>query len=157
VASAARPDTGPAAVLARVRGFLARQPRAVGGVFLFCAFMTFVYMPYDVFVKLFTQELADAEEVWLGFMLRGGAAKLTEPLHWAIYAALTFGFYRERAWAWPFAALYTLQVSIGSLVWSFLYPSYGPLGMLLAVVVTLLFAALAHALWRARPGAGAAA
>jgi len=146
----------PRVVWTRARAFLARQPRPVGGVFLFCAFMTFVYMPYDVLVKPFTQALADAEEVWFGYMLRGTAAKLTEPLHWAIYAALTLGFYRERPWVWPCAALYTLQVSVASFVWSVLYGSYGPLGMLASVGVSLLFVALARAIWRARPSVEAA-
>jgi hypothetical protein len=142
--------------LQHVRDILARHPRSTGGVFLFCLFMTLVYMPYDVFAKLVTQDVSQAEEVWFGYMLRGTAAKLTEPLHWAIYGALAHGFWHERPWAWTLGALYTLQVSIGSLVWSFLYGSYGPVGMVLAVLVTALFAWLALALWRARPAAGAA-
>ena len=147
-------DSSPADALPdRVRAFLARHPRSVGGLFLFCAFMTFVYMPYDVLVKPFTQGIAQAEEVWLGYMLRGTAAKLSEPLHWAIYGAITFGFWHERPWAWTFAALYTVQVALASFVWSVLYGSYGTSGMSLSIGVSLLFTALALSVWLARPRA----
>jgi len=136
--------------------FLRRQPLSVGGTYLFCLFMTFVYLPYDFLLKPLFRDVSTAQEVWFGFMLRGIEAKLTEPLHWAIYAALTLGFYRERPWVWPCAALYTLQVSVASFVWSVLYGSYGPLGMLASVGVSLLFVALARAIWRARPAVEAA-
>ena len=39
--------------------------------------------------------------VWFGFMLEGWAAKATEPLHWAIYAAGAYGFWKMRR-CWPF-------------------------------------------------------
>jgi hypothetical protein len=140
-------------VLSRLTERLRRYPLSVRSVFVFALFMTFLYLPYDFFVKPFTQSIAAAEEVWLGVMLRGWPAKLTEPLHWAIYAALAHGFYYERAWVWPLATLYTLQVALGTLVWTVLYASYGGLGNLLAVGVALLFAALAASVWRARPTA----
>ena len=138
--------------VARLVDLLRRYPLAVRGVFVFSLFMTFVYMPYDVFVKLFTQSIEQAEEVWFGLMLRGWAAKLTEPLHWLIYASLGYGFFRERRWAWPFAALYTLQVAVGMVVWSMLYTSHGT-PKAVGVMGGLLFAALAAAVWRARPAA----
>ena len=144
-------EGGTRSGITRIGELLRRYPLPVSGVFLFSLFMTFVYLPYDVFVKLFTQSIEQAREVWFGFMLRGWSAKLTEPLHWLIYAALSYGFLRERAWVWPLAALYTLQVAVGTVVWTVLYASYGTLGNVLAGVVALLFAALAAALWRARP------
>jgi nucleoside triphosphate diphosphatase len=137
----------------RLRERLRRYPLSVRAVFAFSLFMTFVYMPYDFFMKPFTQSIAAAEEVWFGLMLRGWTAKLTEPIHWLIYAALAYGFYHERPWAWTLAALYTLQVAVGTLVWTVLYASYGAIGNVLAVVVALLFAALAASVWRARPAA----
>src|SRR6185436_17275146 len=75
----------------------AERPWWMNVLLVFSAFMTFVYMPWDFFFK---PVLAD-EEAWFGILLRGPAAKLTEPLHWAIYAARTYGFWRMRPWMWP--------------------------------------------------------
>jgi len=138
--------------MSSVIDFLRRHPKSVSGVYLFAFFMTFVYMPYDVLLKpLLRGGVASAEEVWLGYMLTGWAAKLTEPLHWAIYAGLAYGFTRERPWAWTFAALYTLQVAVGSVIWVVLYASYGPFGYVMTVVVVGLFVALAAQVCRAHP------
>ncbi len=41
--------------------------------------------------------------VWLGFMLTGWAAKATEPLHWLIYGAGAYGFWKMSRWMWPWA------------------------------------------------------
>ena len=139
----------------RIRDLLREYPLSVSGVFLFSLFMTFVYLPYDFLLKPLFRPIEAAQEVWLGFMLRGWAAKLTEPLHWLLYGVLSYGFYARRAWAWPLAALYTLQVAAGTLIWTLLYASYGAVGNALAFAVAGLFAALALAVWRARP-AGAA-
>ena len=79
----------------------------------FCIFMTFVYLPFDMFWK----PVAADQEVWLGVLLEGWAAKLTEPLHWAIYAAGAYGMWNMRSWMWPWAAVYSLQVAISMLVW----------------------------------------
>ena len=76
---------------------LAPRPWWMNAVMLFCAYMTFIHMPWDIFVKPVAQDA----EAWFGFLLRGWGAKLTEPLHWAIYAAGTYGFWRMRAWMWP--------------------------------------------------------
>jgi hypothetical protein len=132
---------------ADLRGWLSRHPRWLAGVFLFCVFMTFVYMPFDFLLKLLWQDVSQAEEVWFGVMLHGKAAKLTEPLHWIVYAGLAWGLWRERDWAWPAAALYTAQVAIGMLVWNVLYPELGG-GWPVGVAGLLVFGALAVALWR---------
>jgi len=137
--------------LASLRRFTARHGHASAGVYLFCLFMAFVYCPYDVLIKPLFRGVASAQEVWLGFMLTGWLAKLTEPLHWAIYAALGYGLHRERPWAWTAAALYTVQVAVGSAIWVLLYASYGPLGYALTPVVIAAFLALAAALARRRP------
>jgi hypothetical protein len=80
----------------------------------FCLFMTFVYLPFDMFWK----PVASDQEVWLGFLVEGWAAKLTEPIHWAIYAAGAYGLWTMKTWMWPWAAVYALQVAISMLVWS---------------------------------------
>ena len=87
----------------------------------FCLFMTFVYMPFDMFLKPVAQD----QEVWFGFLLEGWAAKLTEPLHWAIYGAGALGFWKMRRWMWPWAGVYVLQVAISMLVWNAMRDSFG--------------------------------
>lgn len=109
--------------------------------------MTFVYLPYDLIGKLFVQEIADAQEVWFGITLRGWAAKASEPLHWAIYGILTWGFWRERPWVGWAAALYVAQVAIGMVVWSTFMPEGH--GLAAGLAMGAPFAILAVALWRA--------
>ena len=127
-----------------VRNALARRPWWMNGLMAFCLYMTFVYMPFDMFVKPVERDV----EVWFGIPLHGWAAKLTEPLHWAIYAAGSWGFWRMRRWMWPWAALYVAQIGVGMLVWSWRDPR-GP-GWLGGLMVAAVFALLAVALWRAR-------
>jgi hypothetical protein len=112
---------------------------------LFCAYMTFVYLPWDFFWK----PVAVDQEAWFGVVLTGWAAKATEPLHWAIYAAGTYGLYRMRAWMWPWASLYVLQIAIGMFVWQLL-DDRGR-GWPMGVVAALPFLVLSVMLWRARP------
>ena len=54
---------------------------------------------------LFRAETRDVE-VWLGFELRGTAALLSAPLHWALFALGAWAFWRARPWIWPAAAAY---------------------------------------------------
>jgi short-subunit dehydrogenase len=124
---------------------LGRRPWWMNALMLFCAYMTFVYMPWDLFVK----PVADDAEAWFGIVLRGWAAKATEPLHWAIYAAGAYGFWRMRPWMWPWAAMYASQVTIGMFVWSVAYVG-GVRGWILALLLLAVFAGLTRALWAAR-------
>lgn len=140
----------------RLHRWLQRHPRWVGATFAFCLFMTFVYVPFDFLLKPLWQDVSQAEEVWFGVMLRGWAAKATEPLHGAIYAALSWGLWKDRAWVWPALALYTGQVALGMLVWNVLYPERG-MGWPAGLAVFALFAALAGAFWRHGRRAPAAA
>ena len=91
-----------------------KRPWWMNLMLFFCLFMTFVYMPFDMFLKPVAQD----EEVWFGFLLEGWAAKVTEPLHWVIYGAGTYGFWKMRSWMWPWASVYALQVASSMLIWS---------------------------------------
>jgi len=113
-------------------------------IFAFCLYMAFIYMPFDIFLK----PVAADEEVWFGITLHGWAAKATAPLHWLIYGAGAYGFWRMRWWMWPWAALYVAQVSIAMLVWNALDPRGA--GWLPGLVAAAVFAIPAVALWRAR-------
>lgn len=123
------------------------RPVWINILMVFSAYMTFVYVPWDFFVK----PVAHDEEVWLGILFTGFWAKLTEPLHWAIYAAGFYGFYRMRSWMWPWAAVYAGTVAFGMLVWPILYQD----SLFLGVVAFVPFAFLTRALWRAEPLFGA--
>jgi len=66
---------------------------------------------------LFFPETRDVE-VWFGFEVRGTAALLTAPLHWALFAALAWGFWQARPWILPCAAIYLFYVALSHLIWS---------------------------------------
>jgi len=133
-----RPDGG-------WRAELARRPWWMNALLAFCLFMTFVYVPWDLFVK----PLARDEEVWFGIRFYGAAAKLLALPHWAVYAAGAVGFWRMKRWMWPWAALYAGQVAFGMVVWSLVYVG-GARGGTAAVFSGAAFGAIALALWRAR-------
>lgn len=112
-------------------------------VWYFCLYMTFIYMPFDMFTKPFEEW----EEVWFGFVFTGWAAKLTEPLHWLIYGAGAYGFWRMKSWMWPWAAVYCAQVTIAMLLWGYIAGR----GLTPAASVGgPMFLALTIALWRAK-------
>jgi hypothetical protein len=115
------------------------------GLLAFCAYMTFLYEPFDLFWK----PVETDTEVWLGIPLHGGWAKATEPLHWAIYAAGTFGFWKMRRWMHPWAAVYAGSVALGMLVWGATDPR-GARALAAGAVGAAAFGALAVALWKAR-------
>ena len=102
-----------------LRALFDGRPWWMNAMMVFCAYMTFIYVPWDLFVKPVAQD----EEVWFGIMFTGWAAKLLTPFHWAIYAAGMVGFRRMRPWMWPWASVYVGQIAIGMLVWSVLYES----------------------------------
>lgn len=129
-----------------LRAWFGRQPRWVAVFFVFCLYMTFVFFPFDFLWKpLRDGGVSGAQEVWLGIVLTGWAAKATEPLHALIYGALAWGLWKERPWVWPAAALYVFQVAVSMLVWNLRDPRGGAF---LGLVVFVAFAAFALLLRR---------
>jgi len=124
----------------------AGRPGWMNALLLFCAFMAFVYCPWDLLVK----PAAIDEEVWFGIRFEGAWAKLLGIPHWIVYAGMTYGFWRMRPWMHPWAAVYWAQVAIGMLVWPLLYVK-GTGSLLVGLVAFAAFGALTHALWQARP------
>ena len=106
--------------------------------------MTFIYMPFDLFFK----PVAEDHEIWFGFSLTGWWAKATEPLHWAIYAAGAYGFWRMRSWMWPWASVYAAQVVIAMVVWNLINVRGG--GIVAGLIAGAIFAVPMVALWRAK-------
>lgn len=120
------------------------RPIWMNFLMVFCGYMTFFYLPWDLFVK----PVAGDQEVWFGFMLTGWAAKATEPIHWAIYAAGTYGFWKMSSWMWPWASLYVAQIAIGMFVWQLLDERGG--NLLGGALTAAPFVLLTVMLWRAR-------
>ena len=123
---------------------LARRPVWMTGLLVFCAYMTFIYLPWDVFVK----PLAVDQEVWFGILFTGWAAKAGAILHWGVYGAGTLGLWRMRAWLQPWRSLYLLQIAYGMAYWSLTDPRGS--GLPAALIVPLRFLGLAALAWRER-------
>ena len=56
------------------------RPIWMNAVMGFCFFMTFIYLPWDIFIK----PLAEDQEVWFGVLFYGWLAKLGALLHWFV-------------------------------------------------------------------------
>ena len=121
----------------------AKRPIWMHAIFLFCLYMTFIYVPWDLFIK----PLDEDKEVWFGLLFEGWAAKAGAVAHWAVYGAGAWGFYRMRAWMHPWAGLYVAQVALSMFLWTYPEDRGGIVGGLIAGG---LFMALAIALWVAR-------
>jgi short-subunit dehydrogenase len=121
------------------------RPWWMNAVMVFCGYMTFVYMPWDIFVK----PVVGDQEVWFGFMFTGWGAKWAALPHWFVYAAGLYGFRRRRPWMAVAAPLYLAQVAIGMLIWPIL--QYGSLlGVILGLIAAVPFALITMAFWNAR-------
>jgi hypothetical protein len=121
-----------------------QRPWWMSLLMLFCLYMTFVYMPFDIFYKPVAQD----EEVWFGVTLHGWPAKLTAPLHWLIYGAGAYGFWQMKRWMWPWAAIYCAQVVIAMFLWNLLDPRGG--GVISGAIAAAVFLIPTVALARAR-------
>ena len=133
-----------------LRAQLDKRPLWMNALLIFCAYMTFIYVPWDLLYKPVAQD----EEVWFGFVLRGWAAKLTAPLHWLIYALGMYGFWRMERWMHPWAAVYVMQIALGVLVWTHL--DARSIGAWSGWLAFALYTALAYALWQSRERFGGA-
>ena len=136
--------------MAQLRSYWLERPWWLNLVWLFCLYMTFIYMPFDMFTKSFERW----EEVWFGFTLRGWPAKLTEPIHWAIYTAGSYGIWKMKPWMWPWASLYSAQVLIAMVIFNIIAgPEFGDNrggGPIASIIAGLFFSVLTVLLYRAR-------
>ena len=130
-----------AAIWPTVVAELRRRPWWITLLWAFCLYMTFIYLPFDLFFK----PVAEDEEVWFGFVLTGWAAKATAPLHWLIYGAGAYGFWKMSRWMWPWAAVYAAQVMVAMLVWNLVDPRGG--GWVAGLIAGAIFAVPTAALW----------
>ena len=55
------------------------RPLWMNTIFMFCVYMTFIYLPWDVLLK----PLSEDQEVWFGVLFTSWAAKAGGVLHLA--------------------------------------------------------------------------
>lgn len=112
-------------------------------------------VPFLVFRDLFVEQTRDVE-VWLGFEARGALARVTAPVHWAIFLVGAWAFWFRRPWIVPWAAGYVFYVSLSHLIWS---EASGngqgwPMGLAQALVISIpgLLLLRAHRSMKRGPG-----
>ena len=121
------------------------RPWWMNAVMVFSAWMAFIYMPWDIFIK----PVVSDQEVWFGIMFKGGWAKAMAFPHWFVYGAAVYGFRRRRPWMGIAATLYTAQVAIGMVLWPIF--QYGSLmGWVMGFIAGAPFVALTLAFWKTR-------
>ncbi len=118
------------------------------GMAAFCA-ISCVFLVYR---DLMVPEVRDVE-VWLGFELRGRAALLSAPLHWAILALGAWAYLTRQRWISLATAYYLFYVALSHLIWSEASPNGRgwPMGLLQAVGFSALGALFLFADRRERP------
>jgi short-subunit dehydrogenase len=121
------------------------RPWWMSATMVFCAFMAFIYMPWDLFVK----PMAEDQEVWFGILFHGFWAKLLGIPHWFVYLAAVYGFRRRRPWMAFWAPAYVAQVAFGMYLWTALETG-GFSGIFVGLFPALPFIGLTYAFWNAR-------
>jgi short-subunit dehydrogenase len=121
------------------------RPWWMSATMVFCAFMAFIYMPWDLFVK----PMEEDHEVWFGILFQGFWAKLLGIPHWFVYLAAVYGFRRRRPWMAFWAPAYVAQVAFGMYLWTALETG-GFSGIFVGLFPALPFIGLTYAFWNAR-------
>jgi short-subunit dehydrogenase len=121
------------------------RPWWMSATMVFCAFMAFVYMPWDIFLK----PMARDSEVWFGILFQGFWAKVFAIPHWFVYAAGVYGFRRRRPWMAFWAPAYVAQVAFGMYLWTALETG-GFSGIFVGIFPALPFIGLTYAFWNTR-------
>ena len=121
------------------------RPWWMSATMVFCAFMAFIYMPWDIFWK----PVEEDSEVWFGILFQGFWAKVFAIPHWFVYAAGVYGFRRRRPWMAFWAPAYVAQVALGMYLWTALNTG-GFSGIFVGLFPALPFIGLAYAFWNAR-------
>jgi short-subunit dehydrogenase len=121
------------------------RPWWMSATMVFCAFMAFVYMPWDFFLK----PMAEDQEVWFGILFQGFWAKVFAIPHWFVYAAAVYGFRRRRPWMGFWAPAYVGQVAFGMYLWTAIQTG-GLSGIFVGLFPALPFIGLTYAFWTSR-------
>ena len=122
-----------------LRDLFRDRPVWINALMAFSAFMTFIYIPWDIFWK----PVGEDQEVWFGIMFTGWWAKFWAFPHWFVYAAATHGFRRRRPWICTWGAPYTAQISLGMLVWNIANFGFSLTGLFFGIIGAAPFALVA--------------
>jgi short-subunit dehydrogenase len=120
------------------------RPGWMNAAMVFCGYMAFLYVPWDLFIK----PAAEDAEVWFGIMFTGFSAKVMAVPHWFVYGAAVYGFRRRRPWMRFWGAAYSGQIAFGMFVWS-VFQIGGLAGFIGGLIGAVPFTALGIAFWNA--------
>jgi hypothetical protein len=111
-----------------------RRPWLLTVLSLFCLATVLFLVPRDLFIEQ-TRDV----EVWLGFELRGLAAVLTAPIHWAIFLLGAWAAWAQKSWILPAMAGYMFYVALSHIVWSEVSPNGQgwPIGIAQAAAISV--------------------
>jgi hypothetical protein len=111
-----------------------RRPWWLTALSLSCLATVLFLVPRDLFIVK-TRDV----EVWLGFEVRGLAAVLTAPIHWAIFLLGAWAAWVQKPWILPAAAGYVFYVALSHIVWSEASPNGQgwPIGLAQAAAISV--------------------
>ncbi len=121
------------------------RPWWMSATMIFCAFMAFIYVPWDIFIKPVERD----QEVWFGILFTGIWAKLLAFPHWFVYSAAIYGFRRRRPWMAFWVPAYTAQVAFGIYLWTAIETG-GFSGIIVGLFPAIPFMGLTYAFWNNR-------
>ncbi|MDA9612109.1 hypothetical protein N9S63_02350 [OM182 bacterium] len=121
-----------------------RRPWWINGMLIFSAYMTIIYLPWDIFIK----PLSEDQEVWFGILFTAWPAKFGALLHWLIYGFAMIGLAGMKRWVQPWASLYIIQIAYGMAYWGI--NDERSSGAIVIAIVSSFFLLLAYFLWRQR-------
>ena len=123
-------------MLDQIRQNFALRPHWMNAIMLFCFYMTFLYLPWDIFIK----PLAVDQEVWFGVIFYGWLAKLGALLHWLIYGAGTFGLWKMKSWLHPWIEIYICQIAFSMGIWGIIAEEDAPawIGLMVGGIFMIL-------------------
>ncbi len=127
-----------------IRDVFQGRPGWMNALLVFCGWMAFVYMPWDIFWKPVEAD----QEVWFGILFTGWAAKVMALPHWFVYGAAVYGFRRRRPWMRTWGAAYAAQVAFGMFVWTVVSVG-GFLGFVGGLIAGVPFGLIAWGLYSA--------
>lgn len=118
------------------------RPWWMTAIALYCAAVLIVTLVSDLLLPA-----ARGVEVWLGFEVKGIWARLTAPIHWAMFGVAAWAAWTDRRWIVPWAVAYVFYAALSHLIWSEASPDGRgwPIGLAQALGMSLVGVLL----WRA--------
>ena len=123
----------------QLKNNLTLRPGWMNLVLFFCFYMTFIYLPWDIFVKPITED----QEVWFGVLFYGWLAKVGGVFHWVVYGTFLYGMWNMKQWLVSGMILYLWQVGASMIIWNWVSEGqigwFGFLSGLVFILLSYLF------------------